>query len=243
MRHPVSVLLIVTGSFLLGLAGCAGDSMKSSQRAAEDASKSAVAQGKGAQGEPSGEIQERGLVPLPRPNAPATAATDPPPPNPIIAFVTKERTPILGNYTYDFQVINAAAFPAWLFAISPNLPPCGTIVASRTWSYWVSQDGKWSSEMTCGIDLSTLGQAYIGFGFPTSMPAPSPVAFVLWDRLTNSRYVSNWVTIPGPGVFLAPVAPRMPAPVMPRGIEGDQPAEPPPGTPEPAEQPSGKKSE
>jgi hypothetical protein len=39
------------------------------------------------------------------------------------------------------------------------------------------------------------------------------------------------------------VAPGMTAPIMPRGIEGEQPAEPPPGTPEPAEQPSGKKSE
>jgi hypothetical protein len=39
------------------------------------------------------------------------------------------------------------------------------------------------------------------------------------------------------------VTPGMTAPIMPRGIEGEQPAEPPPGTPERAEQPSGKKSE
>jgi hypothetical protein len=55
MRRHRSVLLIVTGSFLLGLVGCAGDSMKSSQRAAEAMSTSTVAQGKATQGEPPSE--------------------------------------------------------------------------------------------------------------------------------------------------------------------------------------------
>jgi hypothetical protein len=62
MRLHVSVLLVLIGSLLLGLPGCAGDSMKSSQPTAEDGNTPAVAQGEGAQGKsPSGEIQERAV--------------------------------------------------------------------------------------------------------------------------------------------------------------------------------------
>ena len=81
MRHHLGVLLCVTSWLLMGLGGCAGDSMKSSQRVAEDRSTPAVAQTEGAQGEPpSGEIQERAVpLPLPRPGPSGPLQFAPPP--------------------------------------------------------------------------------------------------------------------------------------------------------------------
>lgn len=72
MRHHTSVLLVITGSFLLGLAGCAGDSMKSSQPAVEEGSTSTVVQGESEPGKSSsGEVQERAVPGMVRP-APGT---------------------------------------------------------------------------------------------------------------------------------------------------------------------------
>lgn len=59
MRHHRAVLLWVTGSLLLSLAGCAGDSMKSSS---EPPATSPIAQAEqGKDQPPSGEIQERAV--------------------------------------------------------------------------------------------------------------------------------------------------------------------------------------
>lgn len=59
MRHHRAVVLLVTGSFLLSLASCAADSMKSSS---ETPSISPIAQAEeGKDQPPSGEIQERAV--------------------------------------------------------------------------------------------------------------------------------------------------------------------------------------
>jgi len=87
MRHHRAVVLLVTGSFLLSLANCAADSMKSSS---ETPSTSPIAQSEeGKDQPPSGEIQER-AVPRMAPGVTAPlqarpiqpAATPPPPPLP-----------------------------------------------------------------------------------------------------------------------------------------------------------------
>src|ERR1700693_4123272 len=64
MRPYRSMLLLVIGSFFLGLVGCAGDSMKSSSEPPPTSRTAQAEQGKDQP--PSGEIQERGvLMPLP----------------------------------------------------------------------------------------------------------------------------------------------------------------------------------
>ena len=60
----------------------------------------------------------------------------PPLPNPVLYFVFSEPFEQRGKtyIRYRYDVFNKDAYPADMFAASPNLPPCGANTkASRTW--------------------------------------------------------------------------------------------------------------
>src|SRR4029077_2672488 len=57
-------------------------------------------------------------------------------PNPILVFDKQEEVTTAGKTVirYSYTVFNFDAYPAALFAASPNLPPCGkNTKAARTW--------------------------------------------------------------------------------------------------------------
>lgn len=201
MRHHLSVLWVVTSLLLLSFVGCSGDSMKSSQRAAEDISTSTVAEGKETHGEPSsGEVQERAVTPF-RPPAPVMGANPGTQlPNPVVALVRQSfESSIVGYWEWIYlTVTNYAAYPDVMFARTPSLPPCeGDYSAPRTVVVFYAQNGSQISQ-NCEI-LTSNGLAsqwfYVGI-VPVGSEWPTQVRVGLWDRLTSKEYMSNWVALP-----------------------------------------------
>ena len=117
MRHHLSVVLLVTGSLLLGLAGCATDSTKSSSMTSPNSATAQVEQGKDQP--PSGEVQERGVFRPPGPTGPLSVA---PPP---LGFV--DLFPFL--FTGNCSVVKYAGVPVQLLVGIGNV---GTAVAPPT---------------------------------------------------------------------------------------------------------------
>lgn len=91
---------------------------------------------------------------------------------------------------YRFDVINSDAYPAELFAASPDLPPCGkNTKSSRTWVDLFDQSGK-RLHGFCALGkpeaLST-----IWFAIPSDIVPPSWIYIQMHDRKTDTKYKSN----------------------------------------------------
>ena len=74
-----------------------------------------------------------------------TTASPSPLPNPVLYFIGTESfvTNGVNIMRYRFDVLNKDAYPADVFAASPQLPPCGkNTKASRTWVDFYDQNGK-----------------------------------------------------------------------------------------------------
>src|SRR6266508_1079119 len=72
-------------------------------------------------------------------------ASAPPIPNPVLYLTGLEVFQSGGKQfiRYKYDVFNKDAYPADMFAASPNLPPCGkNTKASRTWLDFYDQSGK-----------------------------------------------------------------------------------------------------
>jgi len=96
----------------------------------------------------------------------------------------------------DLSVSNHAAYPDFLFAPAPGLPPCGLNThASRTWVD--IYDGQTSQYIYgfCGLtraqDLTSLW-----FARPVTTGLPHSVHIRLVDRMTDAWSQSNTVNIP-----------------------------------------------
>jgi len=66
-------------------------------------------------------------------------------PNPVAVFLGSENVTSNGvsMTRYKFDVFNKSDFPADMFALAPQLPPCGSNTnASRTWVDLYDQNGK-----------------------------------------------------------------------------------------------------
>src|SRR5881296_1682733 len=119
----------------------------------------------------------------------AHGVANPPIPNPILVFTGAEPTRVSGSnqIRYHFDVFNKDAYPAEMFAASPNLPPCGSNTkASRTWVDFYDQSGKRLYGF-CALgkpdDLSS-----IWFLLDSETIPPSWVYIELTDRQTNTKY-------------------------------------------------------
>lgn len=247
-RHR-SVLMLVTGLFLLGLVGCASDSRTSSSA---PSSIPQIAQAPGETTEPplsaAQGIQERGVTGSVAPSAPSTApskAAAPVPlplPNPILVYGGYD------NGVHRVSVTNWAAYPWILFSnmgtdcilnAPYNLVTPGQF-PMRTYVIMYNQDGTIISYGCANFlppNPSLYPQAlqFLEVRCNTPVACPAKVRVELWDRQTNAKYGSNWVQFPiTSSPALAPTAPTT------RGIEGAEPAETPTDTPGPSEQPSGK---
>lgn len=116
----------------------------------------------------------------------------PPPPNPILYFVSQAPYTANGKnwirYTYD--VLNKDEYPAQMFAAAPALPPCGlNTKASRTWVDFFDQRGKRLYGFCALGKPADLGG--IWFALEEGEIPPSYVYIELNDRQTNTKYKSN----------------------------------------------------
>jgi hypothetical protein len=120
------------------------------------------------------------------------AAAGPQLPNPVLAFLGQESLEVGGKQVtrYTFDVVNKNAYPAELFAPSPDLPPCGTNTkAARTWVDIYDQRGKRLNGFCAIAKPSDLNKLW--FSLDSSAVPPSWVYIELLDRQTNTRYKSN----------------------------------------------------
>ena len=112
-------------------------------------------------------------------------------PNPVLYLLGQEYFTSNGkNYTrYRFDVLNKAQYPDDLFAQAPNLPPCGTKTAARTWVDFYDQSNH-RLQGFCNLGkASDLGTIY--FAMESDKVPPSWVYIELNDRKTNTKYKSN----------------------------------------------------
>ena len=119
-------------------------------------------------------------------------APAPPLPNPVLYLMGTAPFQSGGKeyirYTYD--VLNKDAYPAAMFAASPELPPCGANTkASRTWLDIFDQRGKrLYGFCALGKPADLTG---IWFALESSVVPPSYVYIEMTDRQTNTMYKSN----------------------------------------------------
>ena len=113
-------------------------------------------------------------------------------PNPVLVFTGQESYETGGkSFTrYRYAVDNSAAYPADLFAASPQLPPCGNNTkASRTWVDFYDQRGKRLYGFCALTKPADLNQ--IWFALERDVVPPSWVYIEMTDRATNTKYKSN----------------------------------------------------
>ena len=113
-------------------------------------------------------------------------------PNPVLVFTGHESYETGGkSFTrYRYAVDNSAAYPADLFAASPQLPPCGNNTkASRTWVDFYDQRGKRLYGFCALTKPADLNQ--IWFALERDVVPPSWVYIEMTDRATNTKYKSN----------------------------------------------------
>jgi hypothetical protein len=123
-----------------------------------------------------------------------TSFASTPPPNPVVTFMGSESLKQGGSeFTkYYFDVFNKEAFPAEMFAPSPNLPPCGLNKASaRTWVDIYDQAGKRLNGFCALVKPSDLTK--IWFQISSDELPPSWIYIEFTDRQTNTKYKSNLV--------------------------------------------------
>jgi hypothetical protein len=120
------------------------------------------------------------------------STTPPVLPNPVLVFTGQESYQTGGKsfMRYNYAVDNSAAYPAELFAASPQLPPCGkNTKASRTWVDIYDQRGKrLYGFCALGKPADLNG---IWFALEDGVAPPSWVYIELTDRATNTKYKSN----------------------------------------------------
>jgi len=91
---------------------------------------------------------------------------------------------------YHFEVSNRDAYPAEMFAPSPQLPPCGkNAKAARTWVDVYAQNGKRLGGFCAFASPAALED--IWFAIEEDVIPPSWVYIELTDRKTNKKYKSN----------------------------------------------------
>jgi hypothetical protein len=113
-------------------------------------------------------------------------------PNPVIAFSGRENYEAGGKQwtRYKFAVTNYDAYPAEMFAASPDLAPCGrNTKASRTWVDLFDQSGKRLYGFCAFAKPADLDR--IWFAVPADEVPPSWVYIEMFDRKTNTKYRSN----------------------------------------------------
>jgi hypothetical protein len=113
-------------------------------------------------------------------------------PNPVLNFVGQEPVRIGGKdmIRYVYDVFNKDAYPAEMFAASPNLPPCGTNTKSaRTWVDIFDQRGERLMGFCALGKPSDLNMIY--YSLPADAIPPSWEYIELNDRQTNTKYKSN----------------------------------------------------
>ena len=123
---------------------------------------------------------------------PASNFASPALPNPVLIFIGSENFNQGGKeFTrYSFAVDNKEAYPAEMFASSPNLPPCGANTkASRTWVDLFDQTGKRLQGFCALGKPADLDK--IWFALPSDQIPPSWIYIELNDRQTNTKYKSN----------------------------------------------------
>ena len=120
------------------------------------------------------------------------AASAPALPNPILYLIGPETFQSSGKtfVRYRYDVFNKDAYPADMFAASPNLPPCGQNAnASRTWVDLYDQSGKRLYGFCALSKPADLNQIY--FALEEGVVPPSWIYIELTDRQTNTKYKSN----------------------------------------------------
>jgi hypothetical protein len=121
-----------------------------------------------------------------------TVVSAPPIPNPVLHMVRAETLQSRGKryIRYYYDVLNKGDYPAALFAVAPDLPPCGANAkSSRTWVDIYDQRGKRLNGF-CAIskpaDLNV-----IWFELEEDVVPPSYIYIEINDRQTNTKYKSN----------------------------------------------------
>ena len=113
-------------------------------------------------------------------------------PNPVLYLVGTEVFQSNGKtfVRYKYDVFNKDAYPADMFAASPNLPPCGNNTrASRTWIDFYDQTGKRLYGFCALGKPADLNGIY--FAVEETVIPPSWVYIEMKDRQTNTTYKSN----------------------------------------------------
>lgn len=116
-------------------------------------------------------------------------------PNPQIEFAGKELYDANGaqGTRYKLSVTNRASHPAFLWQLSPNLPPCGNNEnASRTWVEIFGSPGSKRLGGFCAL-RSSADLAHLWFAVPSGEKGPPCVYIVMTDRQSGKKYISNRV--------------------------------------------------
>ena len=121
-------------------------------------------------------------------------------PNPQLAVVgTESYTASGGQYTrYLLAVVNRAAYPADLFQVASDLPPCGSNSNSaRTWvDIYDQNDNRIYGFCSLGSPAD-LGNLW--FAVAQGTTPPQQVYIIIEDRRCHITYKSNLVTVPMSG--------------------------------------------
>lgn len=139
---------------------------------------------------------QRSPSPTPQRPAPPSPTQTPQPSaliaNPLLVFAGRENyATATGSFVrYRYHVSNKDTYPAAMFAVSPNLPPCGNNTnSSRTWIDFFDSTGHRLYGFCALATPQMLDQ--IWFALPEAQLPPGQVYIEMIDRLTNRRYRSN----------------------------------------------------
>ena len=100
-----------------------------------------------------------------------------------------------GFTTYNLQVKNSSAYSDAMFVASPSLPACGdNTSSSRTWVDIYTTPNNSRVYGFCALG-SANDMNSMWFSVPTDATQPEGVYIKLVDRLTNSTYTSNTVSL------------------------------------------------
>ena len=119
-------------------------------------------------------------------------------PNPKLAYAGKQPYTANGQQwlRYKLRVDNYGAYPPYLFAPSPQLPPCGNNHnASRTWVDIYNAINGTRIYGFCAL-RSPAYLLKLWFAVKAGGKPPRRVYIVMRDRLTQTNYKSNTVAIP-----------------------------------------------
>jgi len=119
-------------------------------------------------------------------------------PKPVLEYTGKESYSANGKdwVRFRLRVVNWQDYPDFLFAASPELPPCGANAnASRTWVYIFNGTSNAQVKGFCALGKATNMQG-LWFAVEKGKVPPSSVYVKLIDRKTGKEYVSNKEAIP-----------------------------------------------